>query len=110
MTSFRGSNDLPLRESHERQEPLKELAEPTNPRWKILLHNIKPQRQLLKFEKASNRTIETSMKPARWSLGILNDRETEQVPGKLKFLCAGIVNLAQNLEEFSCFCLHCYAL
>lgn len=26
------------------------------------------------------------MKPARWSLGVLNDRETEQVPGKSQFL------------------------
>ena len=38
------------------------------------------------------------MKPARWSLGILGDRETEQVPGKpqLSFMAR-----EEQLREFS---------
>lgn len=89
MTSSRGSNELPLRESHERPKPFKELAEPTNSRWRIFLHNFKSHRQLSKSESSLNRPSEKKMKPAKWSLGVLNDRETEQVPGTSGFSFTG---------------------
>lgn len=93
MTSFRGSNDLPLRESHEKQEPFGQLMEPTTSRWRIFLPNFKSHRQSSNSELSSDRASEKKMKPAKWSLGILNDPDTEEVPGKSTF---------SSREEKSC--------
>lgn len=53
-------------------------------RWKTIFHsNKKTRQQPVVDEKTSNDDYEHSKKPEKWSMGVLNDRETDEVPGKI---------------------------
>lgn len=103
MASSHGSDDLPARESHEGQESFEEPVQPAKSRWRDYLNYIKSHRQLTNSDSSLKPALEKDMKPARWSLGILNDRETEQVPGKPQF---SFMAREEQLREFSSACLH----
>lgn len=104
MASSGRSNDLPLRDSREGQESFKKLVEPAKPKWRNCLRYFKSHRQLSNPENSLNPTSEEKMRPAKWSLGVLNDRETEQVPGKPRFF---FMEREQQLREFSSYFLRC---
>ena len=105
MASSCRSNDLPLRESREGQESFKKLVEPAKSRWRNCLRYFKSHRQLSNPENSLNAIKEGEMKPARWSLGVLNDRETEQVPGKSRF---SFMENKRQLQELSFSFLRCF--
>ena len=60
-----------------------EMALPHNqaPRWKKFLGISKSSVQFSSSEEASDGFKKSEARPAKSSLGILNDRETEEVPG-----------------------------
>lgn len=55
------------------------------PRWKQVLGIMKTQPGLASTSVGSSTDDydEIKAKPEKWSLGVLNDKETEEVPGRL---------------------------
>lgn len=51
------------------------------PRWKKFLATSKSSGQFSSSEESSDGFKKSKARPAKSSLGILNDRETEEVPG-----------------------------
>lgn len=102
MASFCRPSDSPLRESYETQEPFGGRVEPTTSKWRIFLDNFKFPHQSSKSEGSSDRAADEKMRPARWSLGILNDRQTEEVPGTSLPLSTERPNCCENLAALLC--------
>lgn len=54
---------------------------PQAPIWKKFIRGPRPQGQSLHPGVESDGDSYTKTKPAKWSLGILNDKDTDEVPG-----------------------------
>ena len=53
----------------------------TMSKWKQLLGFAKRRDRVSKFDPSSDDHSDVEIRPAKWSIGILNDKETEEVPG-----------------------------
>ena len=75
-------SDMPL---HQGETP-KPITSPGDkkPRWKRLLGMRKETTDLPSVGTMSSEEDDTEKgtRPEKWSMGVLNDRETEEVPGK----------------------------
>ena len=70
------------------QEPIPEsekLEEPRNPpKWRRLFGGAKQDRvPPVVSESSSDAYVEVKARPEKWSMGVLNDKETDEVPGKV---------------------------
>lgn len=51
-------------------------------KWKRVLGHSRLAQESISSEKSTDEYAEMKAKPEKWSMGVLNDRETEEVPGQ----------------------------
>ena len=90
MAANEKPDEAPIGQQRE-SEPAGPIPTPpkTNvPRWKQLLGFSKTESVLPSSSTKSSTDAYEDMKakPEKWSMGVLNDRETEEVPGELEVL------------------------
>ena len=81
MTTNDGSNTLPIREQHDLPSEAEKVRDTKPNRWKRLLGRTKATEALPDSRASSDGFEDVKVRPEKWSLGVLNDKETEEVPG-----------------------------
>ncbi|KAL8721195.1 MAG: hypothetical protein Q9225_002081 [Loekoesia sp. 1 TL-2023] len=85
MTSDPKRTELPLEEAKEEMtiDSEKHDNTSTKPRWRSFLRAKPTRTPPAMSEDSSDGFEETKAKPQKWSLGVLNDKETDEVPGSV---------------------------
>lgn len=52
------------------------------PKWRRVLGGSHPAQEPVDSDKSTDEYAEMKSRPEKWSMGVLNDRETEEVPGQ----------------------------
>ena len=103
MTSSTQANDLPLRQHQDAaQTPPETTTEPA-PKvapWRRFLGGSKAsQQKTLSSENSTDDDDVPKKKPEKWSMGVLNDTETEEVPGSVLLMSHNIHNEPLGLRN-----------
>ena len=86
MSATDQAGDLPFREHHDAAIEPEKVPDPKPPKWKRML-GVSKTTKTSPFSRASSDGFdEIKIRPEKWSLGVLNDKETDEVPGKLLVL------------------------
>lgn len=86
MATIPGDANRSMKESKDEaiMEPEKKITQ-TKPSWRTMFRTPKPTRKTpVVSDVSSDVYVDVKMKPEKWSMGILSDKETDEVPGKLK--------------------------
>lgn len=92
MASSPRSNDLRSDATKDEAfiDPKKPKDVKTGPIWRTLFRTAKPTRTSPAMSEASSDGyVDIKAKPEKWSMGILNDKETDEVPGMSTFCFLG---------------------
>ena len=102
MTRSEKSDVTPTGEQRgsDHASPQSVAQEKVLPRWKQLLGfaKVEPALPETSDNVSTNRENDTKAKPAKWSLGVLNDHETEEVPGKSQTLRHQVLHVAAQIR------------
>lgn len=87
MTTTDQPRGLPLREQHDAALEPERVSNPKPSRWKSLFSSSKASKAFSTSRSLSDGYDEIKIRPEKWSLGVLNDKETDEVPGKSWTTC-----------------------
>ncbi|KAL8824060.1 MAG: hypothetical protein Q9191_005328 [Dirinaria sp. TL-2023a] len=83
MSAKDQAGDLPFREHHDAAIEPEKAPDPKPPRWKRILGVSKTPKASPTSRASSDQYDEIKVRPEKWSLGVLNDKETDEVPGSV---------------------------
>lgn len=81
MASNTKSSDASLQVNQDTPTPSEKEKGSKAPTWKRFFGGPKLARDTSDLAKSSDEFEEIKSRPEKWSMGVLNDRETEEVPG-----------------------------
>ena len=81
MTTTKQANELPPRVQRDAANKAEKVEDTKPSRWKKLLGGSKATKTSPLSRASSDGLEDVKSRPERWSLGVLNDRETDEVPG-----------------------------
>lgn len=75
------ANHMPARAQHDAATEAEKVKDLRTSRWKRLLGGSKATKTSPTSRASSDGFEDLKMRPEKWSMGVLNDKETDEVPG-----------------------------
>jgi hypothetical protein len=81
MTAPDEANNMPAQAQHDAAIEAEKVEDVKSSRWKKLLGGPKATKTSPMSRASSDGFEDLKSRPEKWSLGVLNDKETDEVPG-----------------------------